>query len=85
MGMDRHRHILEYHSLVLELLTQAMIYYLTIILRTDSCEHSALCLRDPESVKCRLDSIWHIIPRLIVTRSLWFTKIINRIKIQLLE
>jgi hypothetical protein len=62
MGTDSDRHILEYDSLILELLTQTMIYYLTVILSPNSCEHGPLCLRDTQSIKSRLDSIRHIIP-----------------------
>jgi hypothetical protein len=52
MFTDRDRHILEYHSLILEILSQAMIYHFTIILRPDSREHSALCLWDTQSIEC---------------------------------
>jgi hypothetical protein len=62
--MDRHRHIFEYDSLVLKFLSQTMVYDLTIILCTDSCEHLALGFWDTEPVECLFDSIWNIIPRL---------------------
>jgi hypothetical protein len=52
MFTDRDRHILEYHSLILEILSQTMIYYFAIILCADSREHSTLCLWDTESIEC---------------------------------
>jgi hypothetical protein len=57
-----HRHILEYHSLLFEFFAEIMIDDFTIILSTDSCEHSTLSLWDTESVKCIFYRFWDIIP-----------------------
>ncbi len=59
---DGDRHILEYHSFILELLTEAVIDDFAVVLRSDSCEHCTLSFRDTESFKGILDSLWDIIP-----------------------
>jgi hypothetical protein len=75
-------HILEYHSLILELLSETMIYDLTVILGTDSGKHFSLCLRDTETIEGIFYRFRDIIPGLRVTSSLSFRKIINTLQIE---
>ncbi len=62
--MECDGHIFEYHSLLDQLLPKLMINYFTIILSAYSREHLSFCFRDSESIKCLLDRIRNIIPRL---------------------
>ena len=41
--MDRDGHIFKYNSLILEFLSETMIYDFTIVLGSDSCEHLPFC------------------------------------------
>ena len=60
--MNRDRHILEYHSLILKLLTEAMIDDLTIILSPYSSEDFSFCLRNAETIECFFYGIRDIVP-----------------------